>query len=109
MHASSKHMAEDIRKEYAARRMLGTFSLSPWGGGSLSWASSMQGPGLCHSRQGKRIAGYNLKARAMGFEPTQFALVKLESVLTGGMTKSALKAPFKIHETKNACLDQPAV
>ena len=29
MHVSSKHMAEDIRKEYAARRMLGSFSLSP--------------------------------------------------------------------------------
>ena len=29
MHLSSKHMAEDIRKEYAARRMLGSFSLGP--------------------------------------------------------------------------------
>ena len=42
----------------------------------------MHGPGLCHSRQGKRIAGCNLKARAMGCEPTQFALVKLESFLS---------------------------
>ena len=42
----------------------------------------MHGAGLCHSRQGKRIAGCNLKARAMGCEPTQFALVKLESFLS---------------------------
>ena len=49
MHVSSKHMAEDTREEYAAKRMLG-FS---------------RGPGLCHSRQGKRIAGCNLKARAI--------------------------------------------
>ena len=69
MHVSSKHMAEDIRKEYAARRMPGSFSLSPCRAAPLVG----QQQGLCHSRQGKRIAGCNMKARAMGCEPTQFA------------------------------------
>ena len=29
MHVCSMHMAEDARKEYAARRKLGSFSLRP--------------------------------------------------------------------------------
>ena len=83
-------------------------------GSSPCSSSASRGPAACTgqgfaNRQGKRIAGCNLKARAMGCEPTQFALVKLESVSTAGMTETALKASFKIHETENACLDQPAV
>ena len=80
----------------------------------------MHGPGLCHSRQGQRIAGCNLKAREhawarplpqharkriagcthMGFEPTQFALVEPESVSTAGMTKTVLKESDIVHENK---------
>ena len=67
----------------------------------------MHGPGLCHSRQGKRIAGCNLKARAMGFEPTQFALVKLESVPTAGMTKTALKASKSTKQRMPAWISPP--
>ena len=58
----------------------------------------------------------------VGFAPTQFALVELEStplddsgkVSTAGMTKIAVKTSradfsFKTNETEHACLDQPAV
>ena len=58
----------------------------------------------------------------LGFEPTQFALVKLESapldrsgkLSTAGMAKIVVKTSradfsFKTNETEHACLDQPAV
>ena len=67
--------------------------------------AACMGQGFATSGREKEFAGCNLKARAMGFEPTQFALVKLESVLAAGnpRNKECLPGSARRVEARGRC------